>query len=166
MGLAALRPGEYTATYDAVAIGMFRSDGKSLRFRRKGKLVNDTDTYGLSTIEIINLGIDVFLSGTMIEWNATVKKIIWPYGSAGTFDGKLTKIGHLDSDNAKQIVLTALAGTPAATLGPATLTAAKAILAPENDVNIIFGPDETPIPILFQLLPYVDGSDKRFFTLT
>lgn len=164
MGLAQIRPGEYTMTYDGTAIGMCRSDGKSLRYRRKGKPINDTDTFGLTKIDGIALGCDVFLALTMIEWNAGVKKAIWPQST--TFDGTLGVIGRIDSDLAKAIVLTAVAGTPAATLGPATLTASKGILAPENDVNIIFGPDETPIPLLFELLPYDDSGTKRHFSLT
>lgn len=166
MPLGNFRPGRYNMTYDGTDVGMATSGGKNLRFRRKGKPINDTDFYGLTHIDAINCGIDVFLTTTFKEWNLGVKKAIYPYGTAN-FDGTLTKIGHLDSDSAKVIVLTALAGTPAATLGPATLTAEKAILAIENDVNMIFGVEETDMPVVFQLLPYDSGGGAiKFFVLT
>lgn len=164
MALGTFRPGEYTMTYGGVAVGMCTSGGKNLRFRRKSKPINDTDRYGLSTIDHINCGADCFLTCTFKEWNAGVKDAIWPYGTAA-FDGLLGLAGVLDSSKAKTIVLTAVANTPAAAAGPATLTATHAILAPENDTNVIFGIEETDVPVVFQLLPY-DSSGIRFFTLT
>lgn len=164
MPLGVFRPGEYTMTYDGSDVGMCTSGGKNVRYRRKVKPINDTDRYGLSTIDNINCGMDCFCTMTFKEWNDGVKKAIWPYGP-NAFNGLLGEIGELDSNTAKVIVLTAVAGTPAAAAGPATVTLHLAILAPENDVNVIFGIEETDVPVVFQILP-ADATGIRFFTLT
>lgn len=168
MALGTFTPGEYVMTYDSSAIGMCMADGKSLQFRDHQKKINNTDRYGDTRIDGIYRGKDVFLRLIVKEWTAGVKKMLWPWSvpAAPVFDGKLGLIGQLASDCAKVLVLTPVANTPAATNGPASLTANKAILAPENDVSILFGPDERDIPLLLDLLPYDDTGVIRMFTLT
>lgn len=162
MGLGTFRPGHYAMTYDAVACGLVTSGGQNLRWRPSKKKINNTSIYGDTLIDGIFRGMSgVQLLVTFKEWNAAVRSIIWPY--TATF-GDLGVIGVMDSDKAKQIVLTAQTNSPAAANGPTPFTAAKCILSDLNDVNMIFGPDETDMPILFDLLLYDDSGTKRFFT--
>jgi hypothetical protein len=169
MALGTFRPGEYQMTYAGVNVGLITSGGEHLRFRPKKKKIDDTATYGDTLIDGIYRGLECRLQVTFKEWIAPVKQAIYPYSAAGApggFDGTLGVIGRLDSDLAQQIVLTAVSGTPAALNGPATLTAAKAILSDANDIDMLFGPDETDLPVLFDLLLYDDAGTKRVFKLT
>ena len=98
-------------------------------------------------------------------------ELMWPWGTATppTFDGTPGAIGKLATDYAKAIVLTAEAGSLAATASAggvpnaAKFTAGMAILAPENDVEFLFGAVETDVPVLFDLFLYDDAGTKRFF---
>lgn len=166
MALGTFAPGEYQMTYAGANVGLITSGGEHLRYRVAKKKINDTATYGDTLIDGIYRGMEsVQLMVTFKEWNTPVKNAIYPYGANG-FDGTLGIIGRLDSDLSQQIVLSAVAGTPAATNGPLTFTAAKAILSNANDIDILFGPDERDIPVLFDLMLYDDSGTKRFFKLT
>lgn len=169
MALGAFSVGEYQATYNGVATGMVTSGGHNLRFRPAIKRINNTSTYGDTLIDGIYRGwSQVQLLTTFKEWNAAVRSAIWPFSNfaAPAFDGLLGTIGKLTSDAAKALVLTPVVGTPAATLGPLTFTAAKCILSDQNDIGILLGPDERDIPVLFDLLLYDDAGVKRFFAVT
>jgi hypothetical protein len=169
MALGTFSIGEYTATYNSNAIGLVSSGGYNLKFRPSVQPINDTATYGDTLIDGVYRGISgVQVVVTVKEWNTAVKQILWPFGdfASPTFSGALGVIGKLISDAAKSLVLTAVTGTPAATNGPATFTAAKAILSPANDVSIIMGPTQRDVPLLFDLLLYDDSGTKRFFALT
>lgn len=168
MALGTFAVGEYTSTYDGTTCGIVTSGGWNLRYRPSVKKINDTSTYGDTLIDGIYRGMTgVQLMVTFKEWIAQVKKAVWPYSNASpAFDGALGTIGKLQSDMAKAIVLTPVTGTPAATNGPTLFTASKAILSPDNDISILFGPDERNIPVLFDLLLYDDAGTKRFFAVT
>ena len=170
MALGTFAPGEYNMTYAGAPVGMVTSGGQHLKYRVAKKPIDDTSSYGQTRIDGIYRGMaDVQLLTTFKEWNAAVKNIIWPYGIVGPlggFDGTLGVIARLDSDLAQAITLTPVAGTPAALNGPLTFVAAKAILSEANDIDILFGPDERDIPVLFNLLLYDSGGVKRFFQVT
>lgn len=168
MALGVWTPGEFTMTYNAVACGMATSGGKNLRFRTHERQIKDTDRYGDTRIDGIYRGIDAYLVVTFKEWNAAVRSLIWPWSVPATpvFDGKLGLIGQVAFDVAKAIVLTPVALTPAAVLTGQTFTASKAKLAPENDINILMGPDERDVPVIFDLLPYDDAGVIRMWTFS
>lgn len=170
MPLGTFAPGEYSMTYAGANVGLVTSGGQHLKYRVAKKKINDTATYGDTLIDGIYRGMEsVQLMVTFKEWITPVKNAIWPYSSAGApggFDGTLGTIGRLDSNLAQTIVLTATAGTPAATNGPLTFTAGMAILSGANDIDVLFGPDERDIPVLFDLMLYDDSGVKRFFKLT
>jgi len=169
MALGTFRPGEYTMTYAGAPCGLVTSGGQHLRFRPSKKKINDTATYGDTLIDGIYRGMNAQLMVTFKEWTVAVKQAIWPYSAGGPgagFDGTLGIIGRLDSDISQGIVLTAVAGTPAALNGPATFTALRPILADGNDLDIPFGPDETDVPVVFDLMLYDDSGVKRLFKLT
>jgi hypothetical protein len=169
MALGTFRPGVYTATLGGVALGLTTGDGFRLRYRRKSIPINNTGAYGDTLIDGIYRGIEgVQVITTLKEIVAGAQTAMWPNGASG-FDGTLgtsTKgIGTLDSANALALVLTPAAGTPAAANGPSNgvFTASLAILAAENDVEFLFGPVETDVPIVFNLILYDASGTKRFF---
>ena len=175
MALVTPVPGVYTATLNAVALGITTSDGFKLKWRPARTQINNTNLYGDTLIDGIHRGVTgVQLLATFKEWNAALQHAIWPWGAASppTHDGTLGTIGRLVSDYAKALVLTAQAGSLAATKNAGgvpnanTFTASLAILAPENDVEMLFGPVETDVPVLFDLFLYDDAGTKRFFKWT
>lgn len=124
-----------------------------------------------TNIEKIALGsfINPLLKALNDGGDSLSRNAIWPYGINGPiagFDGTLGVIARLDSDLAQAITLIPVAGTPAALNGPLTFTANKAILSEANDIDILLGPDERDIPVLFNLLLYDSGGIKRFFQVT
>jgi hypothetical protein len=140
------------------------SGGQNLRYRPSIKKINNTSLYGDTLIDGIYRGLSgVQLLVTFKEWTSTIRSLLWPWS---TNLGEQGRIGQLASALAAPIVLTAQALSPAAVNGPATLTASLALLAPENDVSVLFGPDERDIPVLFDLYLYDDSGTKVFFKLT
>lgn len=180
MPLGIFRPGVHTVTYGdtPVDLGLTTSAGWRLRWRDAMKKINDTNSFGESLIDGIYRGkSDMKLIVTLKEWSVQARKALWPWGSTTigsvAFDGKLGNVGWLASDHAQSIILTAEAGSPAATVGdvagtPGTAwnlwTFHKCILAPENDLEILFGPDETDVPAIFDVLLTDQSGTKRFFT--
>lgn len=122
------------------------------------------DSFGKTAIEGIYQGFDVFLQCTFKEWTAAVRNIIFPFSTTG--NGDLGVIGRLHSDLAGVIVLTATAQTPAATNGPTTITARKAIVAEENDIEFLLGNEARDVPVLFRLYPYVESNETRHYSTT
>jgi hypothetical protein len=170
MALGTFAPGVHAATFNGQDCGLTTSQGWRLRYRPSVKKIQDTNAYGDTLIDGIFRGYQgVQLLVTFKEWIAAVKAAINPYGTAVggnmTFDGIQGQIGLLSSDLAKVLILTAQANSPAAATGTTPLTANKAILSPENDVEILFGPDERDIPVVFDLLLYDDSGTKRFFKI-
>lgn len=166
MALGTFAVGEYTATFDGTTLGMCTSGGKNLFYRLQGQLIDDTDTYGRTPIDLIELGAEVFLRMTFREWLAKVKLAIWPLSTA--WDGILGTIGRLGTAQAKQIVLTAKAGTPAAdgAVGPATITFPSCHLAEGQDVNVLFAPAVRDVPVVFRVFPTDVSGTIRFWTQT
>lgn len=169
MGLGTFVPGVFAGTYNGTTLGLTTSDGWRLKWRDSVKKINDTNAYGDTLIDGIYRGKSgVQLMVTVKEWNSIVKAAIWPYSVPATpvFDGKLGQIGQLTSNVAKAIVLTPEASSPAAGVAETILTASKAILSPDNDLEFLMGPVERDIPLLFDLLLYDDSGVKRFFALS
>lgn len=161
MALGDFAPGYYAMTYNGNDTGLVK-DTRRLRRRSRAAPIT-ADKYGDSIIDGAYRGGDCFLLCTFIEWNANVRAVLWPFNADF---GVMGQCGRLMTDLAKEMVLTAEAGSPAATEGPATITASKAILAPENDVEVLFGNDSRDIPVLLQLYPYQDTSVIRWFATT
>ncbi|MGE3410125.1 MAG: hypothetical protein AB7I37_25300 [Pirellulales bacterium] len=170
--LVSVRPGVHTATWNAVGLGITTGEGFKLKFRPARIPINNTNLYGDCLIDGIHKGAGmVQLLATFKEWNAAVQAAIWPWGAASppTLDGTIGTIGKLLTDYAKPLILTAQAGSPAAAASAGgvstanTFTAGMAVLAPENDVEMLFGAVETDVAVLFDLYLYDDSGTKRFF---
>ncbi|HVX15946.1 MAG TPA: hypothetical protein VHC22_32480 [Pirellulales bacterium] len=166
MPLGNFAVGEYKMTYGGQPVGLITSGGEHLRLRPKKSKINDTASYGDTLIDGVYRGMDCSLMVTFKEWNVAVQQAIWPYGGLAGMDGSLGIIARLDSNLAKPIVLTAVAGTPASLFGPVTFSAELAILSDANDVDVLFGPDQRDIPVIFDLLLYDNSGIKQLFTIT
>lgn len=107
-----------------------------------------------SVIDSVYQGGNWFMIVTFKEWASAVKNTIWPWHS--TF-GQSGVTGRIATDLAGSLLLTAVAGTPAATAGPATITAAKALCI--GDVlDAPLGAVERNIPVLFRIYPHTLSS--------
>lgn len=128
----------------------------------KQEPIGRTDAYGDTTIDTIYKGGDWFASMTCMEYKAGPIAALWPFGTLGL----MGVIGRLGYGISTALVLTAIAGTPAAS-SPASLTATRAILAPGFNTRLLFGPKLRTVPLRFQLLPYlVGGTSPGWFSTT
>lgn len=161
--LGTFAPGYYAQTFDGDDCGLVEG---VRRLRRKFFWEPiKADKWGDTTIDGVYRGGDVFLSVVFKEWKAPIKTKICNMFVPADF-GAVGEVGELITNFAKVIVLTAQAGSPAATAGPATLTANLAIVAAGNDMELLMGNLQRDVPVLFQLLPYDDSGTLRHFSNT
>ena len=164
--------GRYSATWTVPSgspldLGIMET-GYDLSWMVSKDLIDKTDAYGQGcTVEGFYQGMNVFLAAIAKEWITGSVKASSPYNTplntgAGSFE--LGIIARADSGLAASIILTALAGTPAAA-SPTSLTAAGAILAESHEVKILYGPAHRTIPLKFRLYPYLSTTNK-FFSFT
>ena len=100
-------------------------------------------------------GQDMSAAYELIEYNATsARAAFWPYGSG--YLNQSVVIATLDTANAGQLILTALAGTPAAAT-PASMTFPLAILQKNFPLGILFSPRLRRVPIRQQLYSNSSG---------
>lgn len=143
--------GGYTATWNSQALGQAAA-GYRLSHEVFRRLVRG-DTYAETPQDGIYRGAEVSLAFTMIEYDAAgLQGIKWPYNvstkwTVGTV-GRADVAGSL----AKALVLTAVAGTPAAAT-PATLTLTLSILHENFPVEVLFAPDLREIPLRMRVYP-------------
>jgi len=142
--------GAYTATYKGVDIGTFEGA------LRQNQTMHAQDVrasrFGDTVIDGVYRGSNVFQVATIKEWTEAIRDTIWP------FDEELGNTGihgRLLTDIAGALVLTAVPGTPAVTLGPATRTYSLAVLAPEHNAEVTFGTEERNMPIVFRCYPAI-----------
>lgn len=146
-------PGPYTATFEAVSIGLMEGP-----IRHQQNIIGlpiRTTLWGQHIIDYISQGGGVFIILTVKEWSAGSKAALWPYGST---TGIFPITGELLNQYAGPLVLTALAGTPAATVGPVTRTYNLALMLPGHNLDITFGPMERNTPVVFGVLPEISGA--------
>lgn len=157
-------PGPYEATWNGVSIGLM--EGSMHSQEQHIALPIRASLWGQTILDYINQGAACFVVFVLKEWNAGAKGALWQAGGAlGTVD----EAGLLMNTKAKPLVLTALAGTPAATKGPVTRTYPLAMLLPGHNLDTTFGPEERNIPVVMVALPepYSSGSKKaKFYTDT
>jgi len=122
--------------------------------------------WGRHIIDYVFQGGGVFVIATVKEWDAGAKAFMWQYNAAM---GIYPIVGELLNPYFGQIVLTALAGTPAATKGPATRTYPLSGLLPGHNLDITFGPTERNVPVLMCCLPEQNSStvgSAKYYTDT
>jgi hypothetical protein len=153
--------GRYTITYAATAIGVLESNGSTdpaIEMIPLAEPVNGTDLAGDADLDVLGRGSNAFLQVICKEYKAGSIAAAWPFGTWGRM---VTTGVYWGANYAGAIVLTAVAGTTAAT-APATITATYSVLAPNNPIRLLYGPTLRKIPIRWQLLPYTSGNDVHF----
>src|SRR5436305_10663162 len=156
--------GQYTVSWNSVSLGIFKGEAGLPTIKQKNftLVVDNSDAYGKTPIEGFDLGAEFQFQGTLLEWKAGPIALLWPFAAAL---GQLGIIGQSLTGLAKSLVLTAVAGTPAAAQGPATITAASTLLATNFNIDLIFGPALPELPILCYVWPSVITT-ITFFTKT
>lgn len=156
LGSEAFMVGQYAVTYNAIALGLMEGEEgvPTLIQRLLSKKINSSDKWGDMLIDAIRRGVDFQLKMVCLE-ALKASGAIWPFGS--TQGLLVSPLGTLHTALAKTLVMTALAGTPAAT-SPATRTATKALLASDHVAEIQFGPMVRAVPLVFDLFPYDTGA--------
>lgn len=155
--------GAYTGTYNAVAVG-FTQKGFELAQTFKLELIDETDVYGLTTIDAVYRGGDAFIQFESRTYKAGATTPFAPWGALGTISTTAAPIGRLASAVASATVLTAVANTPAAA-APASLTASLSILAENFDGKLLFDSRLRNVPVRLRLYPS-GTSPLIWFTLT
>lgn len=146
--------GRYTATWNALALGQ-TAEGFRMSHSFFKRLITG-DAYAEAPQDGIYRGAELFMAMNLIAYDsAGIPTVMWPY--AATFLD-MGVIGRTDvgSTIAKSLILTALAGTPAAT-SPATLTLPNAILAEGFPVELLFAPDLREVPLRQRIYPSSNG---------
>lgn len=141
-------PGPYTVTYKTVDIGLM--EGPIRHQQNIIALPVRASVWGQHVINYIMQGGGVFIVLTIKEWDAGAKGILWPYNAA---QGIYPIVGELMDTYFGALVLTALAGTPAATEGPITRTYNFAAILPGHNLDVTFSAGERNIPLVLGVLP-------------
>lgn len=158
--------GAYSSAYNSVACGITRL-GYEIEITLKQETLNETDKYGLSTIDAVLRGGDCTLMAEFREYRAgSISAMTRPF--TGTLGGLLTAaspIGRWATDVAVPLVLTSTPATTAVA-SPATLTASYALLAEGYPTKILMDSRLRNVPIKFQLYPweYPSGTVSWFLT--
>ena len=144
--------GRFTATLNAQALGQ-TADGFRITHQLFKRPITG-DALARTVQDRIIQGAELFVGCRLIEYNAAgVLNAFWPL-AATIYD--MGVIGRLDSGIADSLVLTALAGTPAATV-PATATFLLTTLAEDFPVELLFAPDLREVPLRLAVLPNSSG---------
>ncbi len=166
MALGVFIAGRYTSTLSGLDLGLTRR-GYEVQFQLKAEMIDETDGYGLTPIDFIQRGAECAIEMLCREWKAATIGAAWQAltGTFGVLSSVASPIGRLGSDSAQALVLSSTANTPAAS-APATLTATKAILSPNFNVNSAWDSRLRELPLRFLLLPYTSGGSVLFCSTT
>ena len=165
MAIEIFAVGPYSGTWNAVALGLTEG-GYTITHSMKAEEINQSDLYGRTMLDYIWVGADVSCEFTCLAFTKGTP-VLNPYtASLYQLWSTAKPIGTLASDLALPLVLTATANTPAATLGPATLTATKAVLAPNYSSTHLYDAKLRKLPLRLQFLPYTSSSTLIFAATT
>lgn len=146
--------GHYTVTYDGSALGNSQDGWRWSHQVNKRPIT--ADAFGDTVIDSIYRGLEYFLAGTLLEYNAAgVTKILGAYGDT-LAEMDLGKIGKLDVQHSlvKQIVLTSVLNADVSpSVTPATRTVPLCALAENFPVEILFANDLRTVPLRFRVYP-------------
>ena len=121
-------------------------------------------------VDGIHQGADMTMRFICEEQTAGPLRAFWPWSPTATASytfadfGRLGTIGVIDTTTAKNIVLTAIAGTSAATNGPSTLTAL--VIPTEQTQEMVMDTSLRKFPIELRLLLQDYTAVERFFSST
>lgn len=158
MALDTFVAGRYSATYNSSDVGITRG-GYELQQESRWEDVAETDAYGLSIIDGIYRGGNVYCQFDSKAYKTGSIAAFWPWSNLGA----MGVIGRRASDVALSLVLTVTASTPAATYGPATLTGLYSILAPNNPARLLYNSVLREVPVRLLFLPYSSAGTIYWF---
>ncbi len=163
MAITAPIAGAYTSTWNSVSI-LYTRQGWNLHWMLKAERGEESDYYGLSLFDICYRGAALTLDATGKIYGAgtTGPLAAWVSTFGQVYVATTKPIAQLASSAAKALVLTAVAGTPAAS-SPATLTVALAIPAPDNDFTFVFNSAIREAPLKFEALLLDTGGTGTLF---
>lgn len=155
-------PGPYQATYDGQSSGLMEGP---IRHRQSAKgLPIMASLWGGNILDYIIQGGGVFVVMVLKEWNVNSKLIMHCQNAS---HGIFMESGKLYNTFCKQLVLTALAGTPAATEGPVTRTYPFCGVLPGHEIDVSMGPVERNVAVVLAVLPEQDSTNTgraKYFT--
>lgn len=164
MALGAFAAGQYTSLattpgQSAAAVGLLEV-GWQLEWTLLEQALEKTDAYGRTIIETFHQGLRAFLSCVFHEWKAVELRMLTPH--TNMLPIAATRMDHgipgtQGTDQATSIVLTALAGTPSATVGPATVTITKVKQTGDTPISILMGPEKRSAPYRGLIFPYTQA---------
>jgi hypothetical protein len=164
----AFAAGRYAVVWNSLSLGLFQSREGSpgIEQRKFGQLIQGTDRWGDMPLGLIRRGSEAFWSGTLMEWAAPTVVAAWPDATTVTTMGVVAAVGADDYDFSQALVLTAQTGTPAATTGPATITASKAYLAENFPIRYFLDSMLRSLPMRMRLYPFIASSVTYHYTMT
>lgn len=146
--------GRYTATWNALAVGV-TADGFRLNHKFFERLITG-DNFAEAPQDAVYRGAEMFIGFTPIAYDsAALPTIMWPY-AATLYDMGVIGRTAVGSAIAKSLILTAVAGTPAAA-APATATFLTSKLAEGFPVEILYAPDLREVPLRLRIFPNSSG---------
>lgn len=166
MAVTAPIAGAYTGSWDGNALNYTRQ-GWNLNFTTRSEKLEETDLYGLSLIDYVYRGMNMTLDTICKVYSNATMVTFLPFaaGVSGQVWSAAAPIARLASALAKALVLTAVANTPAAA-SPATLTAAKSIISPDQNLQLIFNSTIREVPLRFDVLATDNAGTGSLFTVT
>lgn len=157
-------PGPYQGTYNAQSIGLM--EGPIRHQQSPIGLPIRASLWGQNILDYIIQGGGVFVVLVLKEWNTNTKLVMH---SQNASHGIFMEAGKLYNTFCYQLVLTALAGTPAATEGPVTRTYPYCAVLPGHNIDVTLGPVERNVPVVLAVLPEQDSTNTgraKYFTDT
>lgn len=175
MALGSFVAGRATGSYDppgapaAADIGL-TEEGYTVSAQHALELVERSDGHGAQAIEGIWQGLtNVQISGRFLEWKNAVLSLLYPYGAVVTATGASYLgpgvIGRLATAVAGALVLSAVAGTPAAAT-PASLTALFASVAENFPVEWALDSRLRRTNFRLRVWPYDDAGITKYIAFT
>jgi len=144
--------GQYTATLAAATVGQIEQGINISHSFNKQMIVGNN--MGSTIQDGCFQGADMTLEYRLMEYNAaSARAAFWPYGT--TYMKVVTLPGMFDVQNSLfgALILTALTGTPAATLGPASITIPRSIIRENFNVQMLLDTTLRVIPIQMRAYP-------------
>lgn len=146
--------GGYSSTYNSLDLGVtqrgFELEWSTFEEPVIGDNMGDTPQDGVYT------GASAFVNVVLQEYNASAaSSAFWPWSASF---GTLGLVGRMKWDLSHSLVLTAVSGTRAASIGPSTVTFPAAVLAANFPVRMLFGPTLRNVPLRMQAFPYYAGA--------
>lgn len=121
-----------------------------------------SDAFGRTKIETFHQGMRVALSAIFHEWKAAEVRLMTPqmlfavanYLPVGVTNFDVGIMGSYGTDMSSSLVLTALPGSPSATVGPASATFPK-VKQGDGPVSILLGPEHRTMNFRGDVFPSV-----------